>query len=159
MKRIRLSPCIRQFIIFLLLIALLWESKPVVGPDGLVQAEFQDYETQMHSHGSFPQAGWYIDIEMEPSQETASLPPYESIQDALLVSCTAIQRHHWVNKCLENAPWLRAVLPKRCYASGYTVVVRIKLKDWERLEEAKRTEHKFYLYYVPKRFVGTGRRD
>ena len=43
MKRFRLPPIARQLIIFLLLIAILWQDKPLVGPDGLMLIEFTDF--------------------------------------------------------------------------------------------------------------------
>lgn len=158
MKHFRLSPISRQLIIFLLLVALLWNGEPRVGPDGLVQAEFEDYETNMYSHGAGPKTGWYIDLHLIPRHDNSNELKVSWLQDALLVSCTAIQRPPWALEVLEKAPWLKKVLPKRLAVGGHTLVVRIKIQDWERLEEAKRNGAEFLITKVPIRFVGTGRR-
>ena len=135
-----------------MLIALLWSNKPVPGPDGLIEAEYQDYVTNMYMHGD-PRLGSYLDICLDSS-------PYQYVvQDAFFVSISGHNQPELARLLLSKFPWTRSLLPKRYTRSGgHTIVIRIKPDDWDKLEAAKSNVAKFFTGYVPSRFVGTGRR-
>src|SRR4249920_1940572 len=85
MNFLKLSSSTRQLIIFLLLVALLWQSRPVVGPDGLVEARFQFFG-EYTGKGIPPTAGRIIDIfSMGWNDEAHESILYFEIQDAQVV--------------------------------------------------------------------------
>ncbi|HQR05427.1 MAG TPA: hypothetical protein PLN21_01325 [Gemmatales bacterium] len=141
MKRFCLSPYTRQLAIFLLLVPFLWQSKPITGPDGLVEARIEfildycgDWRPSKH-----------IVIEVQkPDPLTKLHRTLFEVEEALLVSCASVPRIGWLMKSLDHAPWLASMLPQRLINRGqvYDVAVRITPEQWEQLEAARRAGYK-----------------
>ncbi|MFT3878962.1 MAG: hypothetical protein QM703_04795 [Gemmatales bacterium] len=139
-KYFKLLPLLGQLIIFLSFVALLWQSKPIPGPDGLVEARIEFISNW---------GGWspskHITIQAEKWHPvTNELITRLRVEDALMVSCTTVPRIGLLMKSLDYAPWLVKVLPQRFTNRDdvYDVVVRITPAQWEQLEAAKHAGYK-----------------
>ncbi len=155
MKYLLLSTFTRQLIILILLIALLWQSMPLEGPDGLVNFKFDYYPGAM-MHGYYPKTGEYFDIEVCGHLDRTLF----EINEARAESVTNILYPAWIDNTIQEAPWLSKIIPAKWISQrfAYHFVVRVQPEDWKRLEDAKQKGYRLYPYYVPKRFIGTGRR-
>jgi hypothetical protein len=141
MKFFRLSTGIRQPIILVLVIAILWQSKSIPGPDGLVEAKI---EILTFSGGwCAPKLTTITAQKWEPATRKYAIQ-FE-MEEVLIASSIRVPWNEWIIKAVEYVPWLDTLLPDRLtgHYSVYDVVVRIKPEQWELLEEAKRKGYKF----------------
>ena len=135
MKRFRLPPIARQLIIFLLLIAILWQDKPLVGPDGLMLIEFTDFPAGKLQ--SSLAEGDYINIcETIDNQSGGSRTQF-------ILAAVPLARATWrePNKAylfIDMYIPLRRIFPKRLRLDGgWILVLKLTPEEYEILLAAR----------------------
>ena len=150
MKFFRLSTGIRQLIIFALLIALLWESRPVVGPDGRLFVKFTDFPGS--NSPRFLDAEDNINIE-----ETSPHPLQDGIyntwyllKNVPLASATwkePLACYQFIEKYLPVSTYLPQSLR---FGGGWILVLKLTPEEYDILQAARRSGNPLDIIKIKK---------
>lgn len=156
MKHLRLSPFTRQLIIFLLLMALLWQTQPLIEADGRMRIEFTDFPRGSKSP-EFVAGGYVNIVQTLRDQQTGISRTWFLLAGIPLASAT------WKDPnsaylFLDKHFSLGRIVPKRLRLDGgWILVLRMTPEQYATLQTAreqgsifdcsvgKQEDHKFIL--------------